>query len=103
LGVVADLRKAAGLGKRGKGGEAEDEKDAESEGKLASITAADAEAKQISIEWADGRAGRLVMGDDGEVVKVVAVGDHGRDRDMVRELLGGATRVEDVVKRLASA
>ncbi|KAK0633319.1 Cenp-O kinetochore centromere component-domain-containing protein [Immersiella caudata] len=103
LGVVADLRKAAGLGKkRGNGGE-EEEEGVEREGKLASITAADAEAKQITIEWADGRAGRLVMGDDGEVVKVVAVGDNGRDRDVVRELLGGATRVEDVAKRLVSA
>ncbi|KAK4453570.1 Cenp-O kinetochore centromere component-domain-containing protein [Podospora aff. communis PSN243] len=96
LGVVADLRKAAGLGKRGKGGEEEDE------GRLSGITAADAEAKQISIEWADGRAGRLVMGADGEVVRVVALGDNGKDRDAVRELLGGATRVEDMVKRLAS-
>lgn len=114
LGAVADLRKAAGLGgKRGskagdRGGEGEEDeeeavdRDADGEGKLVNITAADAGAKQISIEWADGRTGRLVMGDDGEVLKVVAVGENGRDREAVRQLLGGAVRVEDVAKKLAS-
>ncbi|KAK3363494.1 Cenp-O kinetochore centromere component-domain-containing protein [Lasiosphaeria hispida] len=108
LGVVADLRKAAGLGGRkgraaGEGGEDELEAGAvPAGGKLVDITPADAEAKQISIEWANGCAGRLVMGDDGEIIKLVAVGEGGRDREAVRELLGGAATVEDVVKRLAS-
>lgn len=104
MGAIADLRKAAGLGKsKGKEGEGGEEEEAEQpRGKLVSITAADAEAKQITIEWADGKTGRLVMGDDGEIVKIVAVGEGGRDREAVRELLGGAERVEDVAKRLAS-
>ncbi|KAK3367017.1 Cenp-O kinetochore centromere component-domain-containing protein [Lasiosphaeria ovina] len=106
LGVVADLRKAAGLG-REKKGTADDEGDEEEHERqtqaLVGINPADAEAKQLSIEWADGRTGRLVMGDDGEILKFVAVGDNGRDRDAVRELLGGAAWVDEVVERLASS
>ncbi|KAK4043765.1 Cenp-O kinetochore centromere component-domain-containing protein [Parachaetomium inaequale] len=97
LGVVADLRKAAGIeGRRGAEGEGEEP------GRLVDITPADAEAKQLTIEWADGRTGRLVMGDDGEIVKLVVLGENGRDREAGRDLLGGAVRVEDVVKRLAT-
>ena len=94
LGIVADLRKAAGLGGKGEaaGG---------NELRLADISPADAEAKQLTIEWEDGRTGRLAMGDDGEIVKLVVVGENGRDREAGRDLLGAAVRVEDVVKRLA--
>jgi central kinetochore subunit Mal2/MCM21 len=88
LGVVADLRKAAGVG--------------DEAAPLVDIAPADAEAKQLTIEWADGRTGRLVMGDDGEIVKLVVLGENGRDREAGRDLLGGAVRVEDVVKRLAA-
>ncbi|KAK0729815.1 Cenp-O kinetochore centromere component-domain-containing protein [Lasiosphaeris hirsuta] len=109
LGAVADLRKAAGLGRKKSRAAAEAEEQdvlgARAElagGKLVDITPADAEAKQISVEWADGRAGRLVMGDDGEIVKLVVVGEGGRDREAVRELLGEATTIEDVVRRLTS-
>jgi central kinetochore subunit Mal2/MCM21 len=100
LGVVADLRKAAGLG--GKKGGDEEGGDQERPNRLMDISPADAEAKQLTIEWADGRTGRLVMGDDGEIVKLVVVGDNGRDREAGRELLGGAVRVDDVVRRLAA-
>ncbi|KAL2263089.1 hypothetical protein VTK26DRAFT_8247 [Humicola hyalothermophila] len=108
LGVIADLRRAAGLGRRmekkngaegaregeGEGGEAEREQT------LVDISPVDAEAKQLTVEWADGRTGRLVMGDDGEIVKLVVVGENGRDREAGRDLLGGAVRVDDVVRRL---
>jgi len=105
MGVIADLRKAAGLGRNSKsqaGDEGEEDDADQPRGKLVSITAADAEAKQITIEWADGKTGRLVMGDDGDIVNMVAVGESGRDHDAVRELLGGAGRVEDIAKRLTS-
>ena len=102
LGAVADLRKAAGLGKGAEERDGEGEEAEARARKLVGITAADAEAKQISIEWADGKTGRLVMSDDGDILKVVAVGESGRDREAVRQLLGGMTRVEDVAKRLAS-
>ncbi|KAL2149935.1 hypothetical protein VTH82DRAFT_7611 [Thermothelomyces myriococcoides] len=98
LGVVADLRKAAGIGKTGQGeGGPEDWPN-----RLVEIAPADAEAKQLTIEWADGRTGRLVMGDDGEIVKLVVLGENGWDREAGRDLLGGAARIEDVVKRLAT-
>lgn len=67
---------------------------------IANIQAADAEAKQVSIEWGDGRSGRLVMNDDGEIIKMVVQAEQGRDRQTVRQFLGGATRLEDVVSRL---
>lgn len=102
LGVVADLRKAAGLGKTTGDGEEGGRGDGEgADGRLVDISAADAEAKQISIQWADGRTGRLVMGDNGEIVKAVAVGDHGRDREAVRQLFGDAKTVGEVARRLA--
>ncbi|KAK2014158.1 cenp-O kinetochore centromere component [Colletotrichum eremochloae] len=93
--VIGDLQKAAGL--RGSGNAGED-----SEQAVTSITAADIEAKQISIEWADGRAGRLVMSEDGQIQKLVVLGSAGRDREVTRDLLGDSRRVEDVAQRLAS-
>lgn len=117
LGVVADLRKAVGLGgskgKRGGDGDADGEEEGEREeergaerrrqpDRIVDITPADAEAKHITIEWADGRTGRLVMGDDGEIVKLVVVGENGRDREAGRDLLGGAVRVDDLARRLAA-
>lgn len=105
LGVVADLRRAAELA--GKKNQEDDEKGEEQQRKrenmrLVDIRPADVEAKQIAIEWEDGRTGRLVMDDDGEIVKLVIVGENGRDHEAKRDLLGGARRVEDVVKRLAA-
>ncbi|OHF03481.1 cenp-O kinetochore centromere component [Colletotrichum orchidophilum] len=94
--VIGDLQKAAGL--VGAGSEGEDPEQA-----FTSIVAADIEAKQISIEWADGRAGRLVMSEDGQIQKLVVLGMAGRDREATRDLLGDSRRVEDVAKRLATS
>ncbi|KAK4124999.1 hypothetical protein N657DRAFT_632921 [Parathielavia appendiculata] len=105
LGVVADLRKAAGLGRKKDVDEGDDEGGVGQGSRpvqLVDIAPADAETKQITLEWADGRTGRLVMGDDGEIVKLVVLGENGRDREAGRDLLGGAVRVEEVVKRLAA-
>ncbi|KAI1103210.1 Cenp-O kinetochore centromere component-domain-containing protein [Jackrogersella minutella] len=91
--VIGDLRGAAGLeSKKGKGRELEVP--------IVDISAADAQAKQIRVEWSDGRSGRLVIGDDGEIMKMVALGDGGQDREAVRQLLGGSARIEEVAKRL---
>ncbi|KAK1783777.1 Cenp-O kinetochore centromere component-domain-containing protein [Copromyces sp. CBS 386.78] len=102
LATITDLRRAI---------LAEDESKTNPTNKIQDVTPADAEAKQITIEWEDGQTGRLVMGDDGEIVKVVALNGSGggqgngsgsgRDREVVRELVGQAKRVEDVVRRLA--
>lgn len=69
---------------------------------IVDISAADAEAKQIKIEWADGRLGRCVVGDKGEVVKCVVIGDEGRDREVERSILGnaGEARMEQIGERL---
>jgi central kinetochore subunit Mal2/MCM21 len=66
------------------------------------ISAADAEAKQIRIEWVDGRIGRVLIGDGGEVIKCVVMGEGGRDRESERLILGngGQGRVENVGERL---
>ncbi len=46
------------------------------------ISAADAEAKQVSITFVDGRTGRVEVDDKGEVKKcVITSAEDGRDRD----------------------
>ncbi|KAF2970519.1 hypothetical protein GQX73_g3027 [Xylaria multiplex] len=93
--LIGDMKKAAGLGSKKALGQ-------ELDTAIVDISAADAEAKQISMQWRDGRSGRLIMNDDGDIVKMVVQGDNGRDRETVRQFLGGAVRVEDVTKRLDS-
>ncbi|KAF6787869.1 cenp-o kinetochore centromere component [Colletotrichum sojae] len=93
--VISDLQRAAGL----RGRRREEEVTADT---VVGISSADAELKQINLEWADGRSGRLVMSEDGQVQKVIAIGLGGRDREVTRELLGDSRRVEDVAKHLAS-
>ncbi|KAI1379124.1 Cenp-O kinetochore centromere component-domain-containing protein [Hypoxylon crocopeplum] len=94
--VIGDLRSSAGLeSKKGKA--------KEMEVPIVDISAADAQAKQVRVEWSDGRSGRLVMGDDGDIVKMVAQGENGQDREAVRQLLGGSVRIEEVAKRLEGA
>ncbi|KAI1258991.1 cenp-O kinetochore centromere component [Xylariaceae sp. FL1019] len=91
--VISDLKKAAGLGPQKEAQE-------ESDSGLVDVRAADAEAKHISLQWRDGQSGRLVMDDDGEIVKMVVQGPNGQDRETVRQFLGGSVRVEEVTKRL---
>ncbi|KAK3489402.1 Cenp-O kinetochore centromere component-domain-containing protein [Neurospora hispaniola] len=109
LATITDLRRAI---------LAQDQTEQQEEkgpNKIQDVIPADAEAKQITVEWAGGQTGRLVMGDDGEIVQVVALNGgggagggggqgngSGRDREVVRELVGSAKRVEDVVRRLGS-
>ncbi|CZR65606.1 uncharacterized protein PAC_15506 [Phialocephala subalpina] len=65
---------------------------------IADITAADAEAKQVRIEWVDGRIGRAVVDDRGEVGKCVVVGEDGRDREVERRVVAGG--MEGIGERL---
>ncbi|KAK0111662.1 hypothetical protein ONS95_002007 [Cadophora gregata] len=62
------------------------------------ISAADAEAKQIRIEWVDGRIGRAIVDERGEVVKCVILGEDGRDRENERRVVGGG--MEGIGERL---
>jgi central kinetochore subunit Mal2/MCM21 len=69
--------------KRGKG------KGKEKEKIIADISAADAEAKQVRIEWVDGKIGRCVVGESGMVEKCVVISEQGRDWEVERRILGG--------------
>lgn len=94
VAVIAGMRKAFGLeGRKG-------DKGKQRESGIADVSAADAEARQIRLEWLDGRIGRAVMDDKGEVMKCVVIGEHGRDRETERKLMGGDKRVEGMAERL---
>ncbi|ORY67377.1 cenp-O kinetochore centromere component [Pseudomassariella vexata] len=94
VGVIGDLRNSAGL-------ESKKGKRKEVEFPIVDISAADAEIKQIRIQWADEKTGRLVMDDDGHILKMVVQGENGRDRETVRDLLGGSVRIEELTKRMS--
>lgn len=69
---------------------------------LADVSGADAEAKQIRFDWADGRTGRLVLDDDGDIQKMVVIGASGaRDRAAVRALLAGEKTAMGLVQRMS--
>ena len=69
---------------------------------IADIGAADAEAKQVRIEWVDGRIGRAVVDDKGRVAKCVILGEEGRDYVNERRIVGevGMGRMEDIGERM---
>lgn len=92
LGVSADLRRALGL----------QEQDSQSLGDnaIVSVGLADIEAKQIELTWADERSGRLVMDDDGKVLRLAVFGSQGRDWDTTSQLFENNDRIEDVVKKI---
>lgn len=94
IAVIKSLRRAFGLDEKVSA------KGKERERLLYDISAADAEAKQLRIEWVDGRIGRCVVGEKGEVVKCVIIGEEGRDRETERRLLGGDRRMEGIATRL---
>lgn len=56
------------------------------------VVAVDAEAKQIRIQWADERVGRVLIGEKGEVVHCVIMGEgEKRDVENERRILGAET------------
>ncbi|KAL2210302.1 hypothetical protein CC79DRAFT_492190 [Sarocladium strictum] len=92
LGVSADLRRTLGL--QGQ------ETIPTSDNSVVSMGLADIEAKQIELTWADERSGRLVMDDDGKVVKFAVFGKQGRDWDTTGQLFEKNDRIEDVVRKI---
>ncbi|KAE9370849.1 hypothetical protein N431DRAFT_412605 [Stipitochalara longipes BDJ] len=92
VGVIKSLRKEFKLdekvSRKGKGRERV----------IADISAADAEAKQVRIEWVDGRIGRCVVDDGGEVRKCVVIGEEGRDFETERRVIRGG--MEGIGERL---
>lgn len=97
VAVIAELRKAVGLD-----GKKKDAANLAENSSILAISAADTEAKQVRIDWKDGRSGRLVVNDDGEVIKLVILGERGRERNLTRELLSSGPRLEDVARKLAA-
>lgn len=96
VAVIADLRRSLGLDGRRRDAGALAGRSA-----VLAISAADAEAKQVRVDWKDGRSGRVVIDDDGGVGRVVVFGAQGRDRGTAREALGRGSRLEMVARRLA--
>jgi central kinetochore subunit Mal2/MCM21 len=94
VAAISGLRKATGLSEK------VDNKGKGREQVFKNISPADAEAKQISIEWVDGRIGRIVMDSRGEIQKCLVTGEDGRDRQAERRILDHSTRIEDLVGKL---
>lgn len=61
---------------------------------------ADIEAKQISLTWANDKTGRLIMDDDGNVVKFVVFGSDGRDWEASGAVFDKNDSIEDVARKL---
>ncbi|EHK42781.1 hypothetical protein TRIATDRAFT_33839, partial [Trichoderma atroviride IMI 206040] len=98
LGVSADLRRSLGAHSNSS---SNSNKTATQNNAIIDVSIADTEAKQIRLTWADERNGRLVMDDDGKVVKFVVFGAaDGRDWETTRQLGDSQGRVEEVAKML---
>ena len=67
---------------------------------IVDISAVDAEAKQVRIEWADGGIGRVVVGAKGEILNCVVLGEKGRDGANERRIMGEDMRMEGIGERL---
>lgn len=91
--VIAGMRRAFGLNANKEQGEGR-------ELIFSDISAADAEAKHIRLEWMDGRIGRTVVSSKGKILKCVVIGEEGRDRTTERAVLGGGRRIEGMSGRL---
>ncbi|CAI4211115.1 unnamed protein product [Parascedosporium putredinis] len=92
IGAIADLRRDIGItGNEGVDQEAQ---------WLVDVSAADSEAKQIRLEWSNGRTGRVVMDADGVVKQLVVFGPEGRDRETMRALWSDNLRIEDFSGKL---
>ncbi|KAH0497382.1 hypothetical protein TgHK011_004688 [Trichoderma gracile] len=97
LGVAADLRRSLGAHSSHSLMAADGSLPPSA---IVDVSIADTEAKQIRLTWADERNGRLVMDDDGRVVKFMVFGAEGRDWETTRQLGERQGRVEDVAKML---
>jgi central kinetochore subunit Mal2/MCM21 len=83
LSIVRTLRREFGLHEK------ESRKGKGREKVIVDLDLADAEAKQLRIEWADGRIGRVAIDDKGQVLKCVIVGEDGRDVENEARVMRG--------------
>ncbi|OAA45068.1 Centromere protein Cenp-O [Metarhizium rileyi] len=92
LGVSADLRRRLGLHERGQ--------QTVPTNALVEAGIADIEAKQINLTWANDKTGRLIMDDDGNVVKFVVFGSDGRDWEASSAVFDKNDSVDDIARKL---
>lgn len=100
LGVSADLRRSLGAHSNKQMAMTAADESVLPSNAIVDVSIADTEAKQIRLTWADERNGRLVMDDDGKVVKFMVFGAEGRDWETTRQLKDSPGRVEDIAKML---
>lgn len=65
---------------------------------LLDISATDSEIRNISLEWADGRVGKIVVDEDGEIKKCIVINERGRDRATERALNGGIQNLGEKIR-----
>lgn len=66
---------------------------------ITDISAVDGEVKQLRIEWADGRLGRVAIDDKCKVLKCVIIGEEGRDTENeVRVMRGDMAGIGERLK-----
>lgn len=96
LGASADLRRSIIVNQD------QDQDQLPADDDIVDVGIADIEAKQIKLSWADDRSGRLVMDDNGKVVKLMVFNaDGGRDWDTTTKLsTDEGDHIEDIVKTL---
>ncbi|RKF58742.1 putative cenp-o kinetochore centromere component [Erysiphe neolycopersici] len=83
LSIINNLRTDFGL-------DGSDDKEAiYGEEILLDLSATDSEIRNIRLEWADGRVGKLVVDEDGEIKKCIVINEGARDRATERALHGG--------------
>ena len=66
---------------------------------IAEVAAEGADARDIRVEWVDGRIARVRMGKDRTVTKAVVFGESGRRRDIERVMLSEPRGIEGLVTK----
>ncbi|KAH6662193.1 Cenp-O kinetochore centromere component-domain-containing protein [Plectosphaerella plurivora] len=75
--------------------------DVEDDDDMIDVRAADPQAKQIELGWADGRTGRIILDDDGKIEKMVVYRFDVRDHETKKQVLGESLHIDDVVKLMS--
>ncbi|KAL5606325.1 hypothetical protein BROUX41_002742 [Berkeleyomyces rouxiae] len=104
IAAIADLRRASGVSKNKALEQLEDDLAfaGENAAGLLDIGASDPEAKHIAMTWVDGRTGRVIVDDDGNVKHAAVFANGVPDLVTGQRLKGnGQTiRLEDLIERL---
>jgi central kinetochore subunit Mal2/MCM21 len=75
--------------------------DAEDDDDMVDVRAADPQAKQVELGWADGRTGRIILDDDGKIERMVVYRSDVRDHETKNQMLGDSLHIDDVVKLMS--